>query len=166
MFLTNSWASSSIRPAVSTATKTFPSFLIVCRIVADRNKIKFYKTKPQFCILILLCSTEHTFMYWSFYFLLNNCSSLALRRDWTYVALKASVIIKEGLEIFSNTQPFKCLKQKQFSLEDNMYVKEDNSYSLTWMKHLFAWMLIFLDKLTFLFCDYNLQHTQFLLHRL
>lgn len=66
----------------------------------------------------------------SFYFLLNNCSSLALRRDWTYVALKASVIIKEGLEIFSNTQPFKCLKQKQFSLEDNMYVKEDNSYSL------------------------------------
>ena len=32
---TMSWASSSMRPAVSTATRTLPSFLIVCRMVAE-----------------------------------------------------------------------------------------------------------------------------------
>ena len=33
-YITNNWTNSNILPAVSTATKTLPSFLIVCKIVA------------------------------------------------------------------------------------------------------------------------------------
>lgn len=45
-------------------------------------------------------------------YLLRSISSLCLRRGCTYVALKESVISKEGRLMLSNVQPLRWLEQR------------------------------------------------------
>ena len=47
------------------------------------------------------------------YYLLSSCSSLCLRRGCTYVALKESVISKDGRLMLSNVHPLRWLKQSK-----------------------------------------------------
>lgn len=46
-------------------------------------------------------------------YLLRSISSLCLRRGCTYVALKESVISKEGRLMLSNVQPLRWLEQRK-----------------------------------------------------